>query len=468
MPNLKIKLIKMNKIINETLINSIKKKKYYNIFIKPKSENKKNIKKTDNKRKIKIIQALNISPLTLSFEPDEKNNSNSLFNNIGNFSKKINVFSAKLGNSYKYIRKGKIKFIKHKLSFSKASTNNTLESNKEKKTFKLIKGNLENDKDNLIVEHKKIDFSDPINYPLNKNKKPKLKNKSHMNLDSSQKYKTIFTKYNNNNNKNILEEPNYYLEKFSSKYNNNKIKKEEIKCIERNNLFGNEALNKAEFYKYDSIYKRNKYFKTESSTNTNNTTYNKSKNIKNYPNFLKNKKINLKLFLQKIQNNPINNIPIFTRFLNSKKEISLDTLPLTKFKNILSIKYSPINLNMFAKIPNRLVLIDNHGNELKGFKYKKNRLIKNPINKYNDIKQNITEIGVLRKQFLDIYNSNNITKNNSKKNLVSDNKKINIAKKNMYKTFYKNIQKGLSKEDKSNKKQIDFINNRNNHFLSEY
>jgi hypothetical protein len=172
--------------------------------------------------------------------------------------------------------------------------------------------------------------------------------------------------------------------------------------------------------------------------------------------------------LQKIQNNPINNIPIFTRFLNSKKEISLDTLPLTKFKNILSIKYSPINLNMLAKIPNRLVLIDNHGNEFKGFKYKKNRLIKNPINKFNGIKQNITEIGVLRKQFLDIYYSNNITRNNSKKNIGSDNKKINIVQKNMYKTFYKNIQNNLSKEDKSNKKQIDFIINRNNYFLSEY
>ena len=454
----------MNNIINETLIDSIKKKKYYNIFIKPKSENKKNIKKADNKRK--IIQKLNISPLTLSFEPDEKNNTNNLFNNIGNFSKKINVFSAKLGNSYKYIRKGKIKFIKHKLSFSKASNNNTFESNKEKKTFKLIIGNQENDKNNLIVEHKKIDFSNPINYPLNKNKKVKLNNKSHMNLEP-QKYKTIFTKYNNNN-KNILEEPNYYLEKFSSKYNNNKNKNEEIKNIERNNLFENEVLNKAEFYKYDWFYERNKYFKTESSTNTNNTTYTKSKNIKNYPNFFKNKKINLKLFLQKIQNNPKNNVPIFTRFFNSKKEISLDTLPLTKFKNILSIKYSPINLNMLAKIPNRLVLIDNHGNEFKGFKYKKNRLLKNPINKFNDIKQNITEIGVLRKQFLDIYYSNNITRNNSKKNLGSDNKKINIAQKNMYKTFYKNIQNNLIKEDKSNKKQIDFISNRNKFFLSEY
>ena len=123
---------------------------------------------------------------------------------------------------------------------------------------------------------------------------------------------------------------------------------------------------------------------------------------------------------------------------------------------------------MLAKIPNRLVLIDNHGNEFKGFKYKKNRLIKNPINKFKDIKQNITEIGVLRKQFLDIYYSNNITRNNSKKNIGSDNKKINIVQKNMYKTFYKNIQNNLSKEDKSNKKQIDFIINRNNYFLSEY
>ena len=451
----------MNKIINETLINSIKEKNYYKFFIKPKRENKKNLKKTDDKRKIKIIKGLNISPLTLSFEPDEKNNSNNLFNNLGKFSKKINLFSAKLGNNHKYIRKGKLKFFKHKLSFSKASTNNTFESNKERKTYKLINENQDNNENNLIIEHKKIDFLNPINYPLNKNKKAKLKNKSYINFETSKKYKTIFTKYNTNKNKNILEDPICYYEKFSSKYNK---KNEETKNIENNKLFNNELLNKAEFYKFDLIFGINKHFKTESSTNTNNTINKKNKNCINYPYFIKNKKINLKLILQKIRSNQIYNIPIFTNLLNNKKEISLDTLALTKFKNISSVKYSPINLNMLAKIPNRLVLIDNHGNE---FVYNKNRSIKKPNNKFNDIKQNITDIGILRRQFLDKYNSNNITRNNSKKNLDSDNKKRNIIQKNMYKTFYKNNQNNLNKEDKSNKRNNDFINKRNNCFLSE-
>ena len=464
----------MDKKFNETLINSIKKSNYYNFFIKPKNEYKKNSKNKDKKRKIKIIQTINISPLTLSFEPDEKNsnNKNNLFNNIGKISKKINIFSAKFGNNHKYIRKGKLKFIKNKLSYSKISTNNTFESNNEKKINKKINGNKEND---LFVAHKKIDFTNPIRNSYNKSKKTELNNKSYINFENSKKYKTIFTKYNSNNNnlnknKIILEDTNYFFEIFSSKYNTKK-NEEERKNIENNKLFKNEILNKAEFYKFNSFLERNKYFKTESATNSNNTTKHiKNENIINNPYILRSKKINLKLILQKIQNNPINNIPILTKFINKNKEISLDHSPLKKLKNINVVKYSPINLNMLAKIPNRLILIDNHGNEFNDFKNNKNnknKLLKNYNNKFNDLKQKTTDIKILRKQFLDIYNSNNIIRNNSKKNVYSENRKINILHKNMLKTFYKSNQNNINNYYETNQKKNIFINNRTNYFSSE-
>ena len=483
----------MNKIINETLINSIKKTNYYNFFINQKKENKKIQKNNDdnNCKKLKLIQRINLSPLTLSFDPEEKSIKNNLFNKIEKNSKNINILNNKFSSKKNYNLKGKIKLIKNRLSFSKVSTNNTFESNNEKKANVLIKG-LNYDKNNLIIQHKKIDFSNYINYPLNTNKKNTLKNKSYIDFATSKKYKTILTKCNTNLNEDkknmILEEPNIIPELFSSKYNK-KNKKEEKKLNENNKLFQNEEIKKSEFFKFNSCIKKNKYSITEASSNINsiflknkknlNFSSNKTDKVKNindlynstYYNKRKKRIKNLKLILQKIKNNPIDNIPIFTKFLKNKKDISLDNSPLNKDKNYINyngVKYSPINLNMLAKIPNRIMPIDNHGNEYNGPKNNKIKSTKNKNNIFNVLKQSFADIKILRKHFLDIYHSNQITRNNSKKTIDNDNNtKIAVSKNKMFKTFYKNNPKILWCDYKSNEKNFDFIYNRNYYFLSE-
>ena len=485
----------MNKIINETLINSIKKTNYYNFFIKQKSENKKIQKNNNdaNNKKIKLMQRINLSPLTLSFNPEEKNTKINLFNKIEKDSEKINILNNKFISKKKYDLKGKIKLIKNRLSFSKVSINNTFETNNERKINVLIKG-LNQDNNNLIIQHKKIDFSNFINYPLNTNRKNKIKNKSYIVFPTSKKYKTILTKSNTNLNedikKRILEEPSFIPELFSSKYNK-KNKKEEKNYNENNKLFHNEEIKKSKFYKFDSCLEKNKYSITEISSNINsiflknkknlNLSSNKKTKVNKFNNlykpkyyYKKKKRIkNLKLILQKIKNNPIDNIPIFTKNLKNKKDISFDISPFNKhniYNNYNGVKYSPINLNMLAKIPNRIMPIDNHGNEFNVPKNSKKKSTKknNFNNIFNVLKQSFADIKILRKQFLDIYHSNQITRNNSKKTFDNDiNTKITASKNKMFKTFYKNNPKILCYDYKSSDKNFDFIYNRNYYFLSE-
>ena len=122
---------------------------------------------------------------------------------------------------------------------------------------------------------------------------------------------------------------------------------------------------------------------------------------------------------------------------------------------------------MFAKIPNRIMPIDNHGNEYNRHNNKR-KSINNSNNLFNVLKQSFADIKILRKQFLDIYHSNQITRNNSKKTFDNDNNtKITVSKNRMFKTFYKNNQKILCYDYKSNKKNFDLIYNRNYYFLSE-
>ena len=116
---------------------------------------------------------------------------------------------------------------------------------------------------------------------------------------------------------------------------------------------------------------------------------------------MKNRIKNIKLILQKIKNNPIDNIPSFTKYLNNKKDISLDNTPFNKdkiYKNYNGIKYLPININMFAKIPNRIMPIDNHGNEYNG-RNNKRKSINNSNNLFNVLKQSFPDIKILRKKF---------------------------------------------------------------------
>ena len=469
----------MNKKKNITYISNIKKAHYYTFSIKKKNEKEKKID-NKNKRKIKIIQTLNISPLALSLEK-EKDKKISLFK-IEKNPINIKILNNKLGRKYKYIQKGKLKIINNKLSFSGISTNNTFESNNEIKNINIINGQNHQNNINFCIEHRKILFSNSINYPMNKNKKNKVKNNSYINVETPKKYKTIFTKFNrnSNNNINIFEEPNYYFEIFSSKYNNNN-KEEKTQSEFNNKLFNNEEINKVAFHKFYSSRKNKKYYETEISSNSDNICLEKKYNYINFPNFeimknfkelsrpiisSKNKsaKINLKLILQKVKNNTINNIPIFEQLPNKQNDLKSD-LPLKykHYKNSNGVKYSPINLNMLAQIPNRIILIDNHGNEINHFNNNKNK--QNDNIKINSLKQNFGDIKILRKQFLDIYHSGN-TRNNSKTNLDTDYVKIPIPKSKILKMFHNNNVNYLNIQENSNKKNNIVNNNSRNYFLS--
>lgn len=447
-----------------TLISSIKKTNYYNFSIKKNNENKKSINSSNNKRKLEFIQTVNISPLAQSFEPEEKKNKNGLLIGLYKNLTNIKVLNNKLKN--KYLQKGKLKIVNNKLSFSGVSTNNTFESN-------IINSFNQKNNNNFFIDHKKIIFSNSINYPMNKNKKNKVKNKSYINFENANKYKTIFTKYNtsSNKNKNIFEEPNYYFEVFSSKYNKNK--KEEKNISELNNqLFNNEEINKVEFHKFHSSTKRNKkYYDTEISSNSDNIYLENKQNYRNFLNIKnmkifsdsykpkkKDSKVNLKFIIQNIKNKSINNIQIFDKFLNNKNYYMKKYYK--HYKNNNRVKYSSIDLNILAQIPNRIMPIDNHGNEINDFKYNKKKLIQNDNIKFNSLKQSFGDIKILRKQFLD-FHSNNITRNNSKKILDIDN--IKITKNRIFKTFY---QTNTNYLNLNNEEKLNQTKNRKNYFLS--
>jgi len=482
----------MKKRIDETLNNSIKKTHYNNFFINQKYPNKNNIKNKNKNDKLNRIR--NLHPLTFCFTPDETSN-NKFFNKkevSGNF-----LFNKRLYVKYNNIQKeNKIKIIKKKLSFNKIYANNTFESNNEINFRKIFNdNNMKTDNNNLVIEHKKINFLRSINSPKTENKKNDLKNKSYINFETA-KYKTIFTKNNTKMNKNIIipQEPIHFFEKFCSKYNNN-TNNNINKSNKPKNLFMNEEINKAAFNKFPFYIKRkHKYYKTDGSLNSDTNTFLESKtnyinfpsleNIKNFDNTKilrpkNNIKINLKLILKKIKNNSINNITISNKLLNNKKDknkLSLEYKNKYKYKSKSlkkekcykksnGVKYSAINLNMLAQIPNRIMPIDNHGNELSGFnsfRSYNNKLIKSKNIKFNTLKQSFGDIKILRKQIFNIYHSNEITRYNSKKNLDGDILKTKIPRNKMFKTFYKNSISDLIDKDISNTKN----NKRKRYYLS--
>ena len=449
---------------NETLTDNIKKTNYTKSFIKLKSENKKTSKIYSDKGKIRIIQTLSLSPLALSFGPDEKNKKNELYKTDKN-SPINNILKNKFITKNKLLEKGKLKLIKNKFSLSKIFVNNTFESNKENKFINILNCiNQNQNQNNLFIEHKKIDFSNVINFPYNKKKK--VKNKSYIHSDNSTKYKTIFTKYNNTNINNISpEEQSCYFEVFSSKYKNKKEEENKNISNNKNKLFKNEEISKIELHRFvpHSTKKNKKYFQTETTSNLNSIFsenkngqfFNKTENSKNYNNSFKpifnsknkKRKINLKLMIQKLKNKLLSDV--------AKNKNSY-------YKNGNRVKYSPIDLNLLAKIPNRIIPIDNHGNEIKEFKININSTLANK-NKFNSLKQNFGDIKHLR-QFLNHYHSNNISRNNSKKILNFDNR---IIQNNNFKTFYKNNDNHLNDIGSSNIKiNNDYIKNKKIHFLS--
>ena len=378
--------------------------------------NKNNIYKD----KLDTLQNLNLSPLALSYAPEFKTirKKNNLFSKIDiNQKKNANDLAYKLGlKSNSVYRGNKLKIVKNKFSYSRISTNNTFESINEAKNKKNLFGTIQthaNVHSNLFFEHKKIEFVNTLNDK--KNKIASLENDSYINFENSNKYKTIFTKFNSRiiKNKNILNEPNYFFEIFSSKYNKNKEKKEEVKNEEKKQ---NEP--KMIFKRYErgktkklscSIKKTSqKYLKTE--TNINRLPLNRKTNNVNFPNCehiisfnnlfkpifyedKKTQKLNLKLILKKINDKsfsrlvPISNQLLNNKIKNRKNDISLDKLSPKKrcsYKKINGVKYSAINLNLLTQIPNRVEYIICPGSEFNFFR--KNKSLKmNKKKKFNSL-----------------------------------------------------------------------------------
>ena len=173
--------------------------------------------------------------------------------------------------------------------------------------------------------------------------------------------------------------------------------------------------------------------------------------------------LNLKYIFDKIKNNKLKNKYI-SRLLNIKNEFSLDNTILKEKKNEKKkegVKYSAINLNMLAQIPNRIMPIDNHGKEFDGFnsfRTIKNKLIKNNKNASNQVKLSFGDLKLLRKKIFNIYHSNEVTRHNSQKNSDRETLQTTVPKNKMYKTFYKCSISDLNEKDMS-KRNINIRRN---------
>ena len=502
----------MKNYINETLINSIKKTHFHSIIYKEKKKcsilkmNKNNIYKD----KLDTLQNLNLSPLALSYAPEFKTirKKNNLFSKIDiKQEKDVNNLTYKFGlKSNSVYRGNKLKIVKNKFSYSRISTNNTFESINEAKNKKNLFGTIQthaNVHSNLFFEHKKIEFVNTLNDK--KNKIASLENDSSINLENSKKYKTIFTKFNSriikNKNKNIFNEPNYFFEILSSKYNKNKEKKEENKeekNEEKEEEIKNEEIKKdlkkekKEEEKKGEVKKEEKkqnepkmVFKNvkrekikklscsikktsqknlKTETNINRLPLNRKTYNVNFPNCehiisfnnlfkpifyedKKTQKLNLKLILKKINDKsfsrlvPISNQLLNNKIKNRKNDISLDKLSPKKrcsYKKINGVKYSAINLNLLTQIPNRVEYIICPGSEFNFFR--KNKSLKmNKKKKVNSLKHNlnINNLKLLRKQFLSNNYSHNCSLRRQRKYL-DNNIRLTLSKNHIHKTFHKN------------------------------
>ena len=220
--------------------------------------------------------------------------------------------------------------------------------------------------------------------------------------DSSHKYQTIFSK-NNLIEKKDDEKPQELIQNFellSSKYSMNeliKIDKPKKLLTPKNEIINKEINNIIRNTELQNKTTNEKYIKTEESKISKNNTiilmpkYVQMPNLENLKNFQRNSrpifycqkdsvKKNINLMIQNNKNekylklgeiaakfwnksnknnrNNINNINILFNKKNLKQK--------EKEKNTYSngMKYSSINLNGFANIPNRLIKFDKHGNKM--------------------------------------------------------------------------------------------------------
>lgn len=387
--------------INEKLLKKVNKKiQYPNLKI--------------NQKEIKIRFGDNIrlkndcSPSSFSFSYDQKS-PNNLFNTPKKYSFVKNIINNRMLNSNSPNKYNNMLFKKNKENvknrmFNKAtSTSYSLDSsfNSEMKTNYFIKSFNKNKGQNdcLIIQKKIIDLSKIRNIQMNnnnKNKNNKSNNQSNYitnsikKSDSIKKYQTILIKYNLKESKEN-EKPQELvqnLEFFSSRYSINEFMKNENskRLLTPKKILINHKIPKIQIHNKTM---NEKYAKTETSK------ISKNKTILIIPKFVQMPNIeNLKKFRN--NNKPIffcqkesvkNNINLMIKNNNKEKYFRLsamasnywnkknENLLLNKINSIEKekdknnskskiMKYTPVNLNGFAKIPNRLIKFDKYGNKL--------------------------------------------------------------------------------------------------------
>ena len=458
----------MKKRADETYNKSVKKNNHFNnFFINQKCSNRNNLLIKDiNNTNIKLDNMRNLNLCLLSFSLTPQRTSNNNLNEKENLKQYILIDKYKMRPNTN-IKREKNNIIKKKLSFY-----NNYNSNNDANYKKKGKDYNNDNKINFLLQHKKINF---LKLRKNMNEKKKKKNQSYIVIENTKKkYKTILSKQNTKYNRNTFlpQESSHHFEKFSPKYNNNNMEKENIH--EPYKLYQNKIV-----VSKSPCYDKNKpkYCRTDNSTHFETNTCLENKNY--YMNFPRKENLkmlyspkyitsnqnvlNLKYIFDKIKNNKLKNKYI-SRLLNIKNEFSLDNTILKEKKNEKKkegVKYSAINLNMLAQIPNRIMPIDNHGKEFDGFnsfRTIKNKLIKNNKNASNQVKLSFGDLKLLRKKIFNIYHSNEVTRHNSKKNSDRETLKTTVPKNKMYKTFYKCSISDLNEKDMS-KRNINIRRN---------
>ena len=393
--------------INENLLKKMNYKfAFPNLIINQKEIT---IKEQDN-----IDISNDFSPLAFSFSLDQK-----IINKYSKIAKKnstgqngVNnkILNTKLIRKYNNLLSRKNgESIKIKLFNKATSTSDSFDNsfnNKEMKSNYLIKSfNMNKDLNDCLIAHNRIFLLSKI-----KNTRMNNQNKNNQNIiinslkksDSSHKYQTIFSK-NNLIEKKDDEKPQELIQNFellSSKYSMNeliKIDKPKKLLTPKNEIINKEINNIIRNTELQNKTTNEKYIKTEESKISKNNTiilmpkYVQMPNLENLKNFQRNSrpifycqkdsvKKNINLMIQNNKNekylklgeiaakfwnksnknnrNNRNNINILFNKKNLKQK--------EKEKNTYSngMKYSSINLNGFANIPNRLIKFDKHGNKM--------------------------------------------------------------------------------------------------------
>ena len=400
-----------------------------------------------NKKEIKIRLQDNSGisndyyPSLFSFSYDHK--SNNRFYNITkkNYFAKCSInnriLNTKIEKKYNNLLDRKnTENIKNKLlNKAASSTSDSLDNsfNKEMKNNNFFKSFYKNKEQNdfLIIRQKTFDLSrikSSKMYNKNKNNKTSIqtnyKTNSVKKKESSKKYQTIFSKYKIKETKDN-EKPQELVQNFellSSKYYINDI----IDIENSKRLFTprkktiNKEIPKLEFHNKTL---NEKYYKTEASKNSKSNTsllmakYVQIPNIENLKNFKNRhkpiffcqkdsviKNINLMIKNNKTEKN-FRAGAMTSKYLDKKTINILFNKISSKEKeknSFFEMRYTPINLNGFAKIPNRLIRLDRYGNKLEqindNIKNKKGdinhiyafqKLKEHMLNKFSLIKKNI-------------------------------------------------------------------------------